>query len=146
MFTMRSRTIGVIGLMALLAGCANMTGQHLRAEAADVLTFDVAQPYQAVYRTILTQAGACYASGGYVAPTVIDGELSGDTASGQIAVRLYRMGRMVTLLAIDVTARATEQTRVIIYAYSHAQRRDARAIEGWVTTGATGCEAAGESI
>jgi hypothetical protein len=130
--------IALVGLV-LLAGCANFTSQQLRADTTPVRTFDVAQPYQAVYRTILTQARTCYAGSILLNPIMVEGELFPDTASGQIAVNLYRVGQMVALFAVDVSALSAMHTRVVIYAYWSAQAKRAPTIEAWVTRGATDC-------
>jgi hypothetical protein len=137
---LRRRIILATGLLlALLTGCASITSQQLRDDPGEVFTFDVAHPYQAVYRTILAQARTCFPSPGMFVTIVVDGDLYTDTASGQIAVDLYASGRQVAVVAYDVTALPTGQTRVRGYAYSHDWGRRARAAQSWVTSGAKDC-------
>lgn len=83
----------LIGLAALLAGCAPATYQGLQEEHAGTVEFRSERNYQETYRLLRRYAEKCHAAGSIplIQPSVqVEGELYTDIQEGRIWIRSNR--------------------------------------------------------
>jgi hypothetical protein len=123
----------------LIAGCAPATMQGLREQpGSQAAKFEVEQNYQAVYRTIVTNARKCWQTGMITAQMVVTADLYTDTKTGQISTALHGGLGVDTYLGIDIKALSDTRTEVTTYGVS-AWSKVAKVVEQWVKDGHTDC-------
>jgi hypothetical protein len=126
----------ILAASLLSSGCAS-TAQDMRTSAAH-RTLVVAQPYQAVYRKLVTNARNCWRATSL--PTTshsdVSGDLYTDTRTAEITVAINGVVGAMTTLAVDI--KALDDTRTQIDTYAKVADYP-NAIERWATTSSTEC-------
>lgn len=127
-----------IALTAALAGCAPATMQELRLKPGGEANFQSPQNYQAVYRTILSNARRCYQAGMITAQMIVQGDLYTDTQTGEVTVALHGGLGVSTYLGVDIKSIGNDVTEVKIFS-SSSNLAAAKAIRAWVETKSDSC-------
>lgn len=118
-------------VVALLAGCAPATMRELRQKPGSEVSFQTMQNYQAVYRTVLSNARRCHQFGMITAQWVVQGDLYTDTQAGEVTVALHGGLGVSTYLGVDIKAIGSHMTEVRVVSFS-SNRDTTRAVQGWV--------------
>jgi hypothetical protein len=134
------RRVGWLMVLAvMLAACAPATMPALRGDPSATSSFVVDQPYQQVYRTNLERSRACHWMSFLTGNVHVENDLYPDLQRGEIRAVAHDGFRVYTILGIDVVALALDRTMVTTYSGFSTWNRDMRAVEAWVTEGATAC-------
>lgn len=134
------RFLAAAAVAITLSGCAPATVQQLREQPKGQLTFQVAQNYQAVYRTILRSARKCHQGGLIAAQMVVQGDLYSDLQTGEVVVALHGAAGVDTHLGIDIKAVADNVTEVKVYS-AFSNLATSRAVQAWVEKNSDACVA-----
>lgn len=123
-----------------LAGCAPATMQGVRDLGPQkTYSFVVDQGYQAVYRTVLSQARKCYQTGMITAQMVVQGDLYHDTKSGTVSVALHGGLGVDTYQVIDITADGNSKTTIKAHYATGSIQKYGDLLKRWVLEGYKDC-------
>lgn len=126
---------------AALAGCAPATMQGLREKPGGSGSFEAAQDYQRVYRTVLDNARRCYQHGMVTATMVVQGDLFTDTRTGVVTVALHGGMGVDTHLGVDVKSLGENRTQVTTYHAMSGWSDSPAMVRQWVLDGSAECKA-----
>jgi hypothetical protein len=129
-------------LLAPVLGCAPTTAQGLRNNHAGIVSFEVDENYQSVYRKIITRARNCYQGVGLLGMNnTVQGDLYPDLQSGTISCAHHNpMYGINTFIVIDIRVNQSK-TKIVYYCFNSAWCKNAKVIEGWVTQNSEKCHA-----
>lgn len=129
----------VLACLITIGGCAPATVQELRADHAGKHAFEVEENYQAVYRTVVTQARKCHQTGLITAQMVVQGDLYPDIKSGHVSIAVHGIGGVGTIAAVDVAALSDARSRVDTF-YTFSSWTDfPPLVEEWVKDKSQDC-------
>lgn len=124
------RIIPVVICLAL-AACAPATVQELQSAPIEKLSFEIAQPYQHVYRAILDQARRCFHGGYTDARLYVGGDLYYDLKTGHVSVEAHTSNGAEIYLAADITAQGDTLSKVDVLVGLKLWDGLATDVEGW---------------
>ena len=125
--------------VVVLAGCAPATIEGVRQAPAGHETLVLDQPYQQVYRTVVTNARRCYQTGMVTAQMVVTGDLYTDTQTGQVTVALHGGLGVDTYMGVDIKALDDKRSQVDTFVSLSTWTRALPMVKRWLTQGDTPC-------
>lgn len=129
----RARLIAIVGLIALLAGCAAQSVDEIKAKPSRTHRFAMERNYEEVYRNIAQTARACWAGGFLTSPQasrIVDTDLYSESGKGEVTIWMSNLGPSIYLHAL-VERRAASATDVTVYTYYATWNSMADKVESW---------------
>ena len=127
---------------ALLASCASSNVKEKKKNHANMAEFTVDESYQHVYNNLLEKMHECKdeAWAGETTSYRIKNELFTERKEGHITFIMYKAGRQIYYIHIDIASIADNKTRAKAYVYYSTQEDYLPLINQWAYDANSVCE------
>lgn len=134
--------LGMVLLLSLigLACTPPITKQSLSQHPGAKIDFEVFQPYQTVFATVLENTRTCYLHKPQKHQITVSGKRNNGKKNANVTVeRVYAMAGHDVHMMIDMSYLSESKTRVQAYVANRSDRREIMSVEKWLSSTDSSC-------